>query len=57
MTMTVEKIEVRPAIETPEGVRCWCCRSMLAEVVTAPYRFTCRHCKSKNQRDVDTLTQ
>lgn len=50
MTMTVEKIEVRPAVETPEAVRCWRCDQVLAEEVTPPYRFTCRRCKAKNQK-------
>ena len=41
--------QARPAIITPQGgVRCWCCGSRFANLITAPYDFSCRHCKAKN---------
>jgi len=48
-TMTETRPEIRPAIETPESVRCWRCDKAHLEAVTRPYKFTCPRCKAKNQ--------
>ena len=51
MTMTeTEKPEVRAALEGPADVRCWRCKRVLAEKVSAPYKFTCNRCHARNDK-------
>ncbi len=37
------------------NVRCGSCGKLLAEVVTAPWRIKCRHCKAVNESEELTV--
>jgi phage FluMu protein Com len=39
-----------PRTRTVENLRCTCGK-LLAELITAPYRLTCRHCRTVNHQD------